>query len=859
MTPSEFKKVGRLLKEAYKELKDQAEREEIDILSNDFLRLQDMVREQVLTKLGFTVEEYGAARQQVLDERKAKIVTETTQAVKEQVVPEAREVVKEIVKETPPKTIIKNFTNVVKEITKPFIVEKTIKEEYDDSALQAKLKEIADKVVGIKIPEIDEEKMKQDIREGIVESLNDTLNEAIDIMGMPDFRKLAMGLQAQIDEVRASGGGGAWGTITGTLSDQTDLQTALDAKVDENAAIVGATKTKITYDTKGLVTAGADATTADIADSTDKRYVTDAQLTVIGNTSGSNTGDQDLSGLVPYSGATGDVDLGTQTLTTTGNLTGNDVEGTTSVNTPLINEVAGSGVTISAPAGFYINNGGQNAALDPTALTGPQTFAFPDASGTFALTSDLPTQYTDEMAQDAVGNAVGNGLDYDDTTGAISVDETELTHNSLGSKQGGTTNEYYHLTSAQATVVGNTSGTNTGDVTLAGTPDYITISGQTITRGQIDLTTDVTGDLPYTNLAQSTIGVLGKAVTGAAGDLAIIAPNNPGQLLQTNVDGDITWGTYAHGSLTGLTTGDSHTQYTLLAGRSGGQTLVGGTAAGDDLTLNSTSNATKGQVDLQTGGGAVTVGGSTLTTAGTAFQVSGSGLSGPLVALGGTTSYGTALEFSPIVTAGSGTPSALTFLGGFNPSAAGLTVIGMASYPYLADSSNAVTAMRPYYLGAAVLSSYTATITRIDNIFLDNPTVDTSGGASVTHVSGLRVADLAAGSSSNRGVWLAVSSGTGKHNLYVSGTADNYFAGKVGIGIATPLSKLHIEGASGWIIQDEQDTNPTTTELDADDSVAIYNKADKFVIAYNNGGTMTYISIPLDGSTTTWTHNTTAP
>jgi len=83
----------------------------------------------------------------------------------------------------------------------------------------------------------------------------------------------------------------AWGGITGTLSTQTDLQTALDGKVDENAAITGATKTKITYDAKGLVTAGADATTADIADSTNKRYVTDAQATVIGNTSGTNTGD----------------------------------------------------------------------------------------------------------------------------------------------------------------------------------------------------------------------------------------------------------------------------------------------------------------------------------------------------------------------------------------------------------------------------------------------------------------------------------------------------------------------------------------------------------------------------------------
>ena len=62
------------------------------------------------------------------------------------------------------------------------------------------------------------------------------------------------------------GGGGsvAWGSITGTLSNQTDLQTALNGKVDENSSITGATKTKITYDSKGLVTAGADLSAGDI-------------------------------------------------------------------------------------------------------------------------------------------------------------------------------------------------------------------------------------------------------------------------------------------------------------------------------------------------------------------------------------------------------------------------------------------------------------------------------------------------------------------------------------------------------------------------------------------------------------------
>ncbi|MBK8706621.1 MAG: hypothetical protein IPN33_25630 [Saprospiraceae bacterium] len=155
-------------------------------------------------------------------------------------------------------------------------------------------------------------------------------------------------------------GGGTWGSITGTLSDQTDLQaeldgksdtghthiigdvtglqTALDGKVDENAAIVAATKTKITYDTKGLVTSGADATTADINDSTDRRYVTDAQQTVISNTSGTNSGDIALDGTPDYITITGQtitrnaVDLTTDI---TGNLpvanlnSGTDADGTT--------------------------------------------------------------------------------------------------------------------------------------------------------------------------------------------------------------------------------------------------------------------------------------------------------------------------------------------------------------------------------------------------------------------------------------------------------------------------------------------------------------------------------------------------
>ena len=107
-------------------------------------------------------------------------------------------------------------------------------------------------------------------------------------------------LSTGIDAVKI-GAGGVSNTEFGYLDGVTSgIQTQLDSKVDENAAITGATKTKITYDAKGLVTAGADATTADIADSLNKRYVTDAQLVVVGNTSGTNTGDNAVNSL--YSG-----------------------------------------------------------------------------------------------------------------------------------------------------------------------------------------------------------------------------------------------------------------------------------------------------------------------------------------------------------------------------------------------------------------------------------------------------------------------------------------------------------------------------------------------------------------------------
>lgn len=87
------------------------------------------------------------------------------------------------------------------------------------------------------------------------------------------------------------------------------------------------------------------------------------------------------------------------------------------------------------------------------------------------------------------------------------------------------------------------SGTdNSTDVTLAGTLDYITISGQAITRNPIDLTTDVTGELPTANMA--TIDISGSDVTG------ILPPAKMGtgtSITTKYLRGDGTWQTISAG------------------------------------------------------------------------------------------------------------------------------------------------------------------------------------------------------------------------------------------------------------------------------------------------------------------------
>ena len=77
-------------------------------------------------------------------------------------------------------------------------------------------------------------------------------------------------------------GGVKVGTISGVLKGTTGVISAATAGTDyisPNTPITGGTKTKITYDSKGLITAGVDATQDDISDGTTNRSYTNTEKT----------------------------------------------------------------------------------------------------------------------------------------------------------------------------------------------------------------------------------------------------------------------------------------------------------------------------------------------------------------------------------------------------------------------------------------------------------------------------------------------------------------------------------------------------------------------------------------------------
>lgn len=125
-------------------------------------------------------------------------------------------------------------------------------------------------------------------------------------------------------------------------------------RTDSTSSITYVTKTKV--NDEGITTETALATTADIADSSNKRYVTDADLVDIGNLSGTNTGDNatntQYSGLVSNATHTGDATGATAlTLATVNSNVGSFTNADITVNAKGLITAASNGITSSGVVG----------------------------------------------------------------------------------------------------------------------------------------------------------------------------------------------------------------------------------------------------------------------------------------------------------------------------------------------------------------------------------------------------------------------------------------------------------------------------------------------------------------------------
>ncbi len=343
----------------------------------------------------------------------------------------------------------------------------------------------------------------------------------------------ASGLGGTVTSVSVSTGNGLAGTVTnpttipaitlsttvsGMLKGDGTAISAATAGTDyvyPNAEITGDTKTKITYDAMGLVTAGTDATGADIVN-------------------------------VPA-----------------GNITALTVQG-------ALNELDAEKVVAN---GAIISGTNTKISYDTKGLV---------TGGTSAILASADYVNQGTVSSVLHGNASGNPswgqIFNSDVDVSAGIEATKLSSGVVDNDEfnylNGVTSGIQAQIDSKADIAGqvfsggisatNLSGTNTGDVTLAG-QNYLSLSGQVITAGALDLSgTNATG-----TLAAGRFPALTGDVTTSAGSLATTISANA-----------VTYNKIQNLSTTGRLLGSSS-----LAGTTLSASGLGGTVTSVGLSL----------------------------------------------------------------------------------------------------------------------------------------------------------------------------------------------------------------------------------------------------------------------------------
>jgi hypothetical protein len=308
--------------------------------------------------------------------------------------------------------------------------------------------------------------------------------------------------------------GGAGGGTVSTLSDLGPFTLAeLDAETSDRNLVNDAKK----LDTLGYT---VDQTTGDIVGASDDQIlmVSSGRLVLQANPAGGAPSFSQITGVATDNASlaselNGKADTGHTIFSHSDVSTNAPSEGDVMVwrtnqyvpepqsgggGTPSLDDVITSGGDniVAVPlAGVTLQDGGQSIATGVlnTTLTN---------IGSVGIKVDTPSDGTEGLMVDdsvATTSVVAGGLLVDaraDHPNDLVAGRGQFWHRSSDNKP--------MFTDPAGTDYDLTASDNSTDVTLVGTPDYITIEGQVITRNQIDLTTDITGNLPVGNLNSGT-------------------------------------------------------------------------------------------------------------------------------------------------------------------------------------------------------------------------------------------------------------------------------------------------------------------------------------------------------------------
>lgn len=386
------------------------------------------------------------------------------------------------------------------------------------------------------------------------------------------------------------------GDFRPTLDNTWDLGTATERFVD------GFFANTVTIDTLVLGSGS-------ITDSTGTIDFDNEALTTTGNITGAVvTGSSlvaddtsDTVTLVPgsYTDTTGAVSFGAANLSTTGTLGAGVATFTDNAQTFVIDPESGGKALVTSSTGF-IDFGDENlettGSISGGVVTGTQlnidnlrldgnTISSLDVDGNINLAPNGVGIVDIQKGLQTLSQTVSGIVDI---TGQLDVDNLRLNANTLSS------------TDTNGNIIIQPDGTG---VIQHGSSLLPTSSGSFDFGSSSALLNDIyiSGGVRNATL-EIAIGTLLAFRSGVYRDLAQTTPAQDGDaLFYDGINGVWLASTpdseVDHTTIANITVGDSgHTQFVMLAGRSGGQVVRGGTGASEALTLESTSNATKGLI-----------------------------------------------------------------------------------------------------------------------------------------------------------------------------------------------------------------------------------------------------------------------